>query len=229
MLQTLLEERFKLRAHLENKEQAVYALVVAKDGPRLMNGDDASSASDASATPVGTSATDNRGEKNVQTLNTPDGPMIIKREGGSTLIIDPRTGPVRTSVGSNGTMRMEILKMSMSGFAEWLTPLMDRPVVDATDLKGSYRMTMELPMEVIRNAVMNRPAPADLGSLLGATPFSTSAGPLPATDGLAGNPSDPAGRTVFLAVEKFGLKLDPRKAPIETLIIEHIEKNPTEN
>jgi len=32
MVQTLLEERFKLKAHLENKEQAVYALVVSR-GP----------------------------------------------------------------------------------------------------------------------------------------------------------------------------------------------------
>ena len=62
MIQTLLEERFKLKAHRENKEQQVYALVVSKEGPKLMNADDVS---DAGATPIG------------------GGPMSIKREGDS--------------------------------------------------------------------------------------------------------------------------------------------------
>ncbi len=35
MLQTLLEERFKLKVHWETKEVPVYALTVAKGGPKL--------------------------------------------------------------------------------------------------------------------------------------------------------------------------------------------------
>jgi uncharacterized protein (TIGR03435 family) len=35
MLRTLLAERFQLRVHREPREQSVYALVAAKDGPRL--------------------------------------------------------------------------------------------------------------------------------------------------------------------------------------------------
>lgn len=35
MLQTLLEDRFKLRTHQETKELPVYALVIAKNGPKL--------------------------------------------------------------------------------------------------------------------------------------------------------------------------------------------------
>jgi len=90
-------------------------------------------------------------------------------------------------------------------------------------------MTMELPMEVYRNAIMNRPVPSDLASAFGPTPFSRPATAAPSTDAPAGNASDPSGRAVFKAVEKLGLKLDSRKAPIETLIIEHVDKNPTEN
>ena len=101
--------------------------------------------------------------------------------------------------------------------------------VVAARLKGSYKMTMELPMEVYRNAIMNRPVPSDLASAFGATPFSRPATAAPSTDAPAGNASDPSGRAVFKAVEKLGLKLDSRKAPIETLIIEHVDKNPTEN
>ncbi len=35
MLQALLVDRFKLTYHRENKEQAVYALVIGKNGPKL--------------------------------------------------------------------------------------------------------------------------------------------------------------------------------------------------
>src|SRR5215467_5026875 len=194
MLQTLLEARFKLKARRENKEQQVYALVVSKEGSKLMNADDVS---DAGATPIGL------------------GPMSIKRQGDGFVIFDPRTGMVtRGGRGGsgNGTMRTEILKTSMPAFAEYLTPLVDHPVVDATGLKGSYKMTMELPMEVYRNAIMNRPVPSDLASALGATPFSRPATTAPGADAAAGNASDPSGRAVFRAVEKLGLKLDSRKA-----------------
>ena len=96
------------------------------------------------------------------------------------------------------------------------------------NLKGYYKMTMEPPMEVYRNAVMNRPAPSDLASWAG-IPFGGPATSVPGTDGPVSTASDPSGKAIFSAVEKLGLKLERRKAPIETLIIEHVEKNPTEN
>ena len=39
MLRTLLTDRFKLRVHYEMKEQTVYAITVAKNGPKLGGGD----------------------------------------------------------------------------------------------------------------------------------------------------------------------------------------------
>jgi uncharacterized protein (TIGR03435 family) len=48
MLQTLLAERFRLAFHRESKEMPVYALVVAKNGPKLKP-----SASDGGATQIG--------------------------------------------------------------------------------------------------------------------------------------------------------------------------------
>src|SRR5262245_34051503 len=35
MMQSMLEDRFQLKAHMETREQPVYNLVVAKDGPKL--------------------------------------------------------------------------------------------------------------------------------------------------------------------------------------------------
>jgi uncharacterized protein (TIGR03435 family) len=40
MLRTLLADRFKLRVHYEMKEQTVYAVVIAKTGPKLQGADE---------------------------------------------------------------------------------------------------------------------------------------------------------------------------------------------
>jgi uncharacterized protein (TIGR03435 family) len=46
---------------------------------------------------------------------------------------------------------------------------------------------------------------------------------------LNGEPIDTSGPTVFAAIrQQLGLKLEPQKAPVEILVIEHVEK-PTEN
>jgi len=41
--------------------------------------------------------------------------------------------------------------------------------------------------------------------------------------------SDPPGSSVFAAVQQLGLKLEPRKAPIDFIVVDHLEKIPTEN
>jgi uncharacterized protein (TIGR03435 family) len=44
----------------------------------------------------------------------------------------------------------------------------------------------------------------------------------------AATPVEPAS-SVFDAVKQYGLRLGARKAPIEMLIVTHLEKTPTEN
>jgi uncharacterized protein (TIGR03435 family) len=78
-----------------------------------------------------------------------------------------------------------------------------RPVVDMTGIKGEYEFQMTFAAE------------GDQGPH---TP--------PADD--AATPVEPA-PSVFDAVKQYGLRLEARKAPIEMLIITHLEKTPTEN
>jgi uncharacterized protein (TIGR03435 family) len=224
MLRALLKDRFWLKVHLENKEQPVYALVVSKGGPKVkeaLNADDSTSGSNPTKVSPGSIANGDTSKKEVFSMNTPDGQMSIKQESGSIIVTNPRTGPVRVSTGRNGSMRMEIQKMTMAAFAEWLAPLVDRPVVNKTNLKSYYQMIIEVPMEEFRNAEVNT-FPSDTRAAAAAT--------LPGTGKLDGiTASDPAGRSIFHAVQQLGLKLDSQKASVETLIIDHIEQNPTEN
>jgi uncharacterized protein (TIGR03435 family) len=89
----------------------------------------------------------------------------------------------------------------------------DRPVVDMTDLKGNYDFTMEFSPEDFR-AMMIRATIAQ-GSVV-------SPEVLKLVDASSGD-------TLFNAVAKLGLKLEPRKAPIEILVIDQALKTPTEN
>ena len=112
-----------------------------------------------------------------------------------------------------GDNKFEGKKLPMSTIAAALARFADRPVVDMTDLKGNYDFTMEFSPEDFR-AMMVRAAIAQ-GSVV-----SPDASKL--LDASSGD-------TLFNAVEKLGLRLEPRKAPIEMLVIDQALKTPTEN
>jgi uncharacterized protein (TIGR03435 family) len=85
---------------------------------------------------------------------------------------------------------------TMAELANYLAYRLDRPVLDFTDLKGTYDIDLSW-------------RPNEANHLSGA--------------------STP-GPSVFSALqENLGLKLDPRKEPVEVLVIDHLEKVPTGN
>jgi uncharacterized protein (TIGR03435 family) len=90
---------------------------------------------------------------------------------------------------------------SLKGLVIFLSNLSGRPVIDKTGLTGSYDYHMELPQDE----------------------FSITA-----TDGLI-QASAAAGAAVFAAMgQQLGLKLESGKAPVDVLVIDHIEK-PSQN
>jgi len=215
MLQALLAERFKLVIHHETKDRAVYALVVGKGGSKLKESPpdppapaavDKSDGAPGDAAPA--PAADAAPQFKVQ--RGADG------QSGTATVHGP-DGDAKMSFGPNG-MHMELAKMTMAKLAEMLGRFVDRPVVDMTDLKGNYQVAVDLAMEDLKNAARKFGA-----AVPGAGPSSEAAGSLPSDAA-----SDPSG-SVFTSVMQLGLKLDPRKAPLDLIVIEHIEKMPTEN
>jgi len=211
MLQALLAERFKLTFHKEKKDQNVYALVVAKSGLKMKEADpDPEPAKPAEPPPPGAEPTPPANNNNPQIKMSGSGDTRTITFGGQSGV-----GGAKMTMGPNG-MHMEAEKMPMEGIVEMLSRMVDRPIVDETGLKGKYKMALDLTMADMM--AMARSAGAAVPGMGG----GDSKGPADAA-------SDPGGGTVFTTVQNLGLKLEPRKAPLEYMIIDKVEKNPTEN
>jgi uncharacterized protein (TIGR03435 family) len=143
------------------------------------------------------------------------------KDGKSAMITGGPTGPVRTSMSAAG-QHIEALKITLPALADLLTPLVDRPVVDMTELKGSYQLTMDIPMEEIMAIVAKQAAAAGIALPPGAGGPGGGGGAAPVA-------SDPTGGSIFQIVQQFGLKLEPRKEPVDAIVVDHMEKTPTEN
>jgi uncharacterized protein (TIGR03435 family) len=122
-------------------------------------------------------------------------------------------GP-RTFAVLNGVMLFEAEKIAMPDLAFTLMPYVDgTPVVDMTGLKGYYQVAMPVPGTPNSGRMAAR---GGMGTGVGDAGRAADAA------------ADPAG-SIFASVQKLGLKLEKRQAPIEYIVVEHLEKVPTEN
>ncbi len=212
MLQTLLAERFKLATHLEKKEQPVYALTVSKDGHKLKEAVQTDKSSDSGEDPAKTSPAPGKEE-------TISGPF------GKVTVSSAKYGQVKISTGKNGTRVTEYPKMTMAELAAMLTQYEDRPVVDMTELKGFYQVALEISAQDQTNMLRKQMPNLFLNSGGSNAPAGVAPG-----SGLSGvAASDPSGGGIIRSVQRLGLELDSRKAPVDTLVIDHIEKIPTDD
>jgi uncharacterized protein (TIGR03435 family) len=167
MLQTLLEDRCKLKVHHEARETPVYALTVAKGGPKLKE-------------------------------STPDSctPLDLSHPPA-----DPQAAPCGFPVTriNNGNVVADARGITMAEFAARGLTRVDRPVVDKTGLGGHYDIHLEYAIT----------------------------GPLRVNGGEAPDitlPADPAGASMFSAVESLGLRLVSDKAPIDVIVVDSVER-----
>ncbi|MBV8841352.1 MAG: TIGR03435 family protein [Bryobacterales bacterium] len=210
MLRTLLAERFGLKIRRENKEMPVYALTVAKGGPKFKEvpPDDPEAEPVFPKPPEGGIVTGIGGM--TDPLSVRIAPAGVRGDGSP--VFDRRGNPTSES------LHMEIPKATMARLANILTSMADRPVVDRTGLTGTYEIGFDAPSQGVWRAVM-MPMPGKIPRA--ASPLESGAGGVMA--------SDPTGDSIFKSVQSLGLRLERDKAAIETIVVEHIEKTPTEN
>lgn len=217
MMQTLLAERFKLVVHHEKRERQVYTLTLAENGPKL-----------AIAPP---------GEYQVWDGSFPGFSFRGPLQTGA-----PITG--RIAPGPNCSRRWEFIPLPMPALADALSRFLNRPVVDQTGLEGNYKITLEVSGETEAGMMTNMMAARGLpppppggggggrkgggGDGTGPPPNLISPGcPDPITmlqDGV-GSPD----AAIIKALRQLGLQLQQGKAPIDTIVVDHLEKAPTEN
>lgn len=174
MLQGMLEERFKLAIHHESKDLPVYALLVAKNGPKLHESAPSAAADTAPPGPL-----------------KPDGPQP------------------RHSIRMMGRGDLTINSTNLDTFAEVLSRQLGRLVVNKTGLKGEYDFTLKW-----------TPDDSERGGF---------GGPPGGPDGHAAPPPDAGGPSLFAALqEQLGLRIESQKGPVDTIVIDHVEK-PSEN
>jgi uncharacterized protein (TIGR03435 family) len=159
---------------------------------------------------------------------TPDCPiyaLVVAKGGvrmraaapGETAPQNPRIGttanigaPGEATIGmadrkltySANRLHMEFARLSMRQLAALLDGYVDRPVVDQTALQGDFRLELDASMEDVQRATRTGPT---------------------------SHVADESARTIFVSVQRLGLNLEPRTAPVETIVIDRVERAPTEN
>jgi uncharacterized protein (TIGR03435 family) len=190
ILRALLAERFGVRLHRASKEFPVYALVPGNSGPKLK---------ESAAEPEGDKADPAKANVNVTANGGPGGTSVSLRNGSSF------------SIGDN---KLRGVKLTMAAFADVLARYVDRPVVDMTDLKGNYDMTIEFTPEDFRAMTIR-----------GAVAAGVALPPEVMKMALQGSSIE----SVFSGVQLPGLGLERRKAPLEVLVIDQMTKTPSAN
>jgi bla regulator protein blaR1 len=179
MLQNLLADRLGLKVHWITKDIDMYALLVAKGGPKFkVAGPDSPQASDDAS-------------KNANSGKVgPDG-----------FPIPPPGNAPWMGVAPGGKWGIRGHNETIEEFARKVGPrTLDGPMTDATGLTGKYDYTIFWSQSA--NGAALRGVPLD----------------------------EPDGPSIFDAVqEQLGLKLEKRKGPVQMLVVDHVEKKPTEN
>jgi uncharacterized protein (TIGR03435 family) len=173
MLQDLLADRFKLRAHRETREMPIYALTFARSDRKLGEG--------LRPSAVDCAAMRGRGGRGA----IPPGPPPF----GERPVCGMRMSP--NSVMAGGVLLGQLTQV--------LSQVTQRIVIDRTGLEGGFDIDLTFTLDGVPNA--------------------------PPRGGAALPSVDPDGASLFTAVqEQLGLKLESDRAPVEVLVIDHVER-----
>jgi len=125
---------------------------------------------------------------------------------------------VTLKLGPNATFgfrdnKLEASHLPMQGLADMLARFLDRPVLDLTETQGTFDYSLEL-------------SPEDYRTMLIRSALTAGVTLPPEALKLLEGASD---SSLHAALQGVGLKLEARKAPVDVLVIDKVEKTPTEN
>jgi uncharacterized protein (TIGR03435 family) len=132
-------------------------------------------------------------------------------------------GATMMMMAPGGKMRMVSNGTTMPRFIDILANQLDRPVLDMTGLTGTYDISLEFApdssgMQSKMAAMGMAPPPGAAGDGGGST------------GGTAGGATEAPVATIFSALpEQLGLRLEARKGPVDSIIVDSVQKTPTEN
>lgn len=112
-----------------------------------------------------------------------------------------------------GTSAFEVKRLTMGMIADMFTRFLDRPVVDMTNLKGGYDLVLDiapeerLPMMVRSAVTAGVVLPPQALALLDGSSMSS----------------------LVESMKKVGLSLEARRVPLEVIVVDQMQKTPTEN
>jgi len=199
MLQNLLTERFKLAVHRDQKEMQMYDLVVAKGGPKMKE-----STEEPGEKPLDASGL-TAGGRGSLTMGKDGFPA--KEKDGFPAFIGRGSGIIMM----NGRTKLKAEMETMEQFAKRLSNQIGKPVTDATGLTAKYDFTL-----IWDGGGRGFPMPPG-----GGPDANTPLGVAPDGDSLP---------TIYSAVQsQLGLKLESKKGQVEIIVVDHMERVPTEN
>jgi uncharacterized protein (TIGR03435 family) len=207
MLQRLLSERFGLVVHREPREMEVHELSVSSGGHKMREVEaidelDKTFPVNRIAEQFGTAAQMER------SIDTPDGAVrTVRGEDMGATRVNARTMYKITPNPERRTQTLDATRMTMAELATVLTDVTGQPVLDKTGLRGLYQFS-NVELAVNARILANTRASA---LRFGFTPPETP------------NISEAK------AVEALGLRLERRRAPIDVIVVDKIERTPTDN
>jgi len=140
--------------------------------------------------------------------------MVVGKNGPKLKPVEGESGGrMRMSIGPRG--RQMSGPATMSALAGGLSQMLDRPVVDLTELKGTYDIDLEwVPDEREGGGMMAK---------MKAMAEAASTDP-------HGDPLGPNGLSLFGALqERLGLRMEARKSPVDIVVVDSAQQVPTEN
>lgn len=212
MLQNLLIERFKMSVHKEMKELPMYSMVVVKAGKLKES-----------------AATGPPPDRDSPPPLPPPGPPKIGADGFPVMPAAITNRPGIFMMMMPGRARWTAVAQTMQDLATRLSNEFSRTVIDNTGLTAKYDFTLTFAPDPNQGRGRGGPGlfPGPGGAAIARVP-GPGAGPNDNDNALI-----PDGETPPLLLgalqSQLGLKLEPKKGPVDIVVIDKIEKTPTDN